>query len=90
MSPSEAEKMIQELARPLLLAPAGDDKESQLGTPLAEMLMERKLSDYTDCVVPFSDMHHGWMTRGPLNDENVARDYAAGMKLALDFIDAHM
>ena len=77
--------MIQELAHLLLLSPACDDEEIQLGTPLAEMLMGRKLSDYIDCVVPFSDIHHGWMIRGPLNDENVVRDYAAGIKVSSVF-----
>ena len=39
-------------------------------------------------MVPFPEMLHGWMTRGPIDkDEAIARDYALGMRLMIDFFN---
>ncbi len=39
--------------------------------------------------VQFSDMQHGWIPRGDLSKENVARDVAAGVELIIEFLKKH-
>ena len=72
--------------RPLLLAPAGDDPAKlHPGGKIAQLLVERFGAS---TVVPFPEMLHGWMTRGPIDkDEAIARDYALGMRLMIDFFN---
>jgi len=71
---------------PLLLAPCGDDPEDvQEGGLVSQQLSGR--SDFA--IRPFPDMLHGFMTRGPLEDAAIARCYAEGKGLALDFMRAH-
>ena len=41
------------------------------------------------CVL-FPDMPHGWMTRGPFEEENIRRDYRLGLKLLLSFAEERM
>lgn len=38
---------------------------------------------------PFPNMLHGFMMRGPLEEPPIARDYAAGVQLALGFMAEH-
>ena len=81
---------MKELSRPYTLVPAGDDPAAvQPGGALTEEVSSRFDRPDAPAVVPFSRMLHGWMTRGPLEDEAIARDYAAGVGLALRLFEAH-
>lgn len=76
------------VAFPLLLAPAGDDPATvKLGGKLAQPLVERF---GTTSNMEFPEMRHGWMTRGPLDDEAVARDYRIGMELMISWLGEKM
>ena len=44
--------------------------------------------DFVITRIAFPEMLHGWMTRGPIDkDEAIARDYALGMRLMIDFFN---
>jgi len=73
------------VAMPLRLAPAGDDPVTiQPGGQLAQPLVERFGASTN---VPFPAMLHGWMTRGPLDDAAVARDYRLGMQQMISWLE---
>lgn len=77
-----------DVAYPLLLAPAGDDQATvQPGGKIAQPLIDRFGAAAN---VPFPDMRHGWMTRGPLDDGAVARDYRRGMELMISWLGESM
>ena len=40
--------------------------------------------------MPFPEMLHGWMTRGPLADAAIERDYQRGMRLAVEWLGGRM
>jgi dienelactone hydrolase len=96
----EGRTLVANVARPLLLAPAGDDPAPvQPDGELARMLAENDKAGGGEaassaaggrCVVPFPEMLHGWMTRGPLSDEAIKRDYAVGLHLLLGFVREKM
>jgi dienelactone hydrolase len=74
---------VAQVARPLMLAPAGDDPATvHPGGQIAQQLI---MQFGASMVVPFPEMKHGWMTRGPLTEDAIARDYATGMKLMVDW-----
>ena len=80
---AEGKTLVANVNRPLLLAPAGDDPAAvQPGGELGQSLIGRFGASSVVC---FPEMRHGWMTRGPLSDSAIARDYSLGMKLLVEW-----
>ncbi|KAL1510408.1 hypothetical protein AB1Y20_006716 [Prymnesium parvum] len=86
----ETPSLIASLSRPLLLAPAGDDPpELQPGGEIAKTISARFGRPSSPAVIAFPSMIHGFMTRGPLSDPQIASEYTRGMDAALSFFQAH-
>ena len=73
------------------MAPPEQSEAGGCTAPNAQRrLVSQQLSGRSDFAIrPFPDMLHGFMTRGPLEDAAIARCYAEGKGLALDFMRAH-
>lgn len=81
----EGETLVGAVTRPFLLCPAGDDPVNvQPSGALAAVLVARF---GTNTIVPFPDMLHGWMSRGPLEQPAIRRDYELGIATMLKFFD---
>lgn len=78
----DEQAMMEKVAMPLLLLPAGGDPDNlKEGGPIAEAVKKQG-----GLSVTFPEMAHGWVSRGDLADEAVKRDVEAAMKLAIDFL----
>ena len=93
-----AEAAVRAVRKPLLLCPCGDDPSNvQAGGAFADVLssiFERgaargAFTDGFNAVHTFPDMLHGFMTRGPITEPAIARDYAEGVRLMTRFFVAH-
>lgn len=83
-----AGELVHGVARPFKLLPAGDDPDDvKAGGALAQVL-EQKFGEAGRAEL-FSEMLHGWMTRGPLDDEAIRRDYDAGMAKMIEYTREH-
>ena len=72
---------------PVMLMLAGnDDERLKDGNELGSIVMAREGSS----VVEFPEMSHGWMSRGDIKDESVARDVKLAMEKTLDFFKLHL
>jgi hypothetical protein len=82
---NEGETLVGAVTRPFLLCPAGDDPVNvQPSGALAAVLVARF---GTNTIVPFPEMLHGWMPRGPLEQPAIRRDYELGLATMLEFFD---
>jgi dienelactone hydrolase len=82
---NEGETLVGAVTRPFLLCPAGDDPVNvQPSGALAAVLVARF---GTNTIVPFPEMLHGWMPRGPLEQPAIRRDYELGIATMLEFFD---
>lgn len=79
--------LVSKAEAPLLLAPARNDPANlQPGGAVAEWLAARFGTPTSPAVVPFPTMLHGWMTRGPIEEEEIAAGYAHGLEITLGFL----
>jgi dienelactone hydrolase len=80
--------LIAQLARPLVLAPAGDDPEAlhpsgELATAICGRFVR---PSGKPMVCPFPRMLHGFMTRGPLAEPSIDAAYREGLDLTLELL----
>jgi dienelactone hydrolase len=95
----EAAEMVGAVRRPMMLCPCGDDPaDVQPGGALAAALagvFERDaahgaFTDSFEANRPFGSMKHGFMTRGPLEDGEIAAAYLEGVELMRRYFTAHI
>jgi len=84
---------IEELAKgikcpQLILAAGNDPEEVKEGGIVERILKEKEFGDKIK-VKTFEEMKHGWMIRGDMNDERVARDVKSAMEMSLEYLKAH-
>ena len=73
-----------------MLLPAGGDAENTKPGGEMNQLFDTKPFG-TDCYYQeFSEMEHGWVPRGDVSDETVARDVKAAMDLAKGYFKKHL
>lgn len=78
--------MMSKLQMPVLLMPAGNDRD--VDKPGGENMKFIEAKGGRSDVFP--EMQHGWMIRGDLNDAAVKRDAEDCMKRALAFFKQHL
>jgi len=83
--------LVKSAKAPFLIAPAGGDLPmyapdgSEFATALAAS------AKGAECVIkPYPDMAHGWMTRGDVSDEAVARDVELMMEDIFSFLAKYL
>jgi len=86
----DEKKLLESVKSPQMMLTAGNDAVSAKPKGLAEEILSKK--DFgSKCVFKeFPDMLHGWVAKGDIKDEKIARDYAAAMKLGVDFFVANV
>mmetsp|Transcript_46181 Transcript_46181/g.76951 ORF Transcript_46181/g.76951 Transcript_46181/m.76951 type:complete len:261 (-) Transcript_46181:112-894(-) len=82
-----AEEWADRCTCPILFMPAGNDPDTLL--PGGSVVKAVEASGQEVRSVHFADMQHGWIPRGDLSKENVARDVTAGMELIIEFLKKH-
>jgi len=85
---------IEELARgvtcPQLILAAGNDPEEVKEGGIVERILKEKEFGEKVKIKTFEDMKHGWMIRGDLEREEVARDVKIAMEMSLDFLKLNL
>jgi len=75
---------------PQMLLAAREDKPDIKEGGIAERVLSAKPFG-SDCVFrTFGEMKHGWVNRGNLEHEAVARDTAEALRLTKDFFRKHL
>lgn len=81
----DAVSLMTNISFPLLLLSAENDLDyTKPGSPEVEELFKRG----GDCIL-FSDMKHGWTTRGDLSDNKIKRDVKKALEDTLSFLSRH-
>jgi dienelactone hydrolase len=82
--------LLESVKSPQMMLAAGNDSESTKAKGIADVTFSKK--DFgSKCVFKeFPDMVHGWVVKGDIKDEKIARDYAAAMKLGIEFLVANV
>lgn len=80
---------LHKVTNPQLYLPAGADAAGL--KPNGELIeaLKKNLGDKVQSV-EFPNMQHGWFVRGDLADSNIAADYQASFKLALEFFNKYV
>ena len=82
--------LLDTVTVPYLLAPAGNDPPNVQPGGECDRSLSARFSQQPPCMAAFPKMLHGWMTRGPLTDPEIAAAYDEGLKLAVDFFDKQL
>ena len=84
-------ELVRHLKAPFILAPAGNDPPAlHPGGEIADNLVNRFGHAFggVPLLAPFEHQLHGFMTRGPLEDEQIAAAYQEGLSLIARFAHA--
>ena len=78
--------MMKALQMPVLLLTAGNDPDTLKAGGEGAAAGAAKGGATHD----YPEMSHGWMSRGDIKDESVARDVKLAMEKTLDFFKLHL
>lgn len=79
-------EMMRKVQMPVLLMPCGTDPDTlKPGGDIAKVVAEKGGSSHT-----FSDMQHGFASRGDVKDPNVARDVQDCITRSIDLFKARL
>lgn len=72
--------------KPVLFLPSRSDGDTKVDSVIVKQMAEQRNVQPADICVEFSDMIHGWVTRGDLANEQVAQNFERAMAMTARFI----
>jgi len=80
-------EILEQVIAPQLLLPTMSDSDNVKPGGLTETILTEKGVEVS--IVPFTTMRHGFLTRGNMDDPEVAAEVSRAMNVTVDFLEKH-
>uniref|UniRef100_A0A2P2I639 Protein AIM2-like n=1 Tax=Hirondellea gigas TaxID=1518452 RepID=A0A2P2I639_9CRUS len=83
-------ELAKKVKCPQLLCSAGNDPDNV--KPGGDVVKALKALPFGNSIIAkeFAEMKHGWVTRGDVENEAIARDVRVAMEMAIDYFSSHL